>query len=192
MDTVARPTAPPAAAVPPPAPAGPASPPRRPAGRPGPRPPAPGASPVAPGTRGGAGAGRRGLVGRGLALAATAGAVAYVALSDPGAGRGPWPPCPSRAVLGLDCPACGGLRGTHDLLRGDVVGALDHNLLLPALLAVYAYAAVVAFAPLVGRTVPWLRPPRWAVAGAVVVLVTFSVLRNLPAPPLQFLGSSES
>lgn len=136
--------------------------------------------------------GRRGLGGRAVALAGALGAVAYVGLSDPGAGRGPWPPCPSRAVLGLDCPACGGLRGTHDLLRGDVVGALDHNLLLPALLAVYAYAAVVAFAPLAGRTMPWLRPPRWAVVGAAVVLVSFTVLRNLPTPALEFLGSSAS
>jgi hypothetical protein len=95
-------------------------------------------------------------------------------------------------LLGIDCPACGGLRGTHDLLHGDVVGALDHNLLLPLLLALYAYAAVVAFAPLVGRVVRPLHPPRWALVAGAVVLATFTVVRNLPVAGLEFLGSGTS
>ena len=93
---------------------------------------------------------RRQRVGRAAGLAAAAGVTAYVGLVDPSSG-GAYPLCPSRVLLGVDCPACGGLRGTHDLLNGDVVGALDHNLLLPALLAVYA----VAFGL-------WLLPPDWA------------------------------
>jgi hypothetical protein len=125
-------------------------------------------------------------------LAGAVGAVTYVALVDPAGGSGLFPPCPSRMLLGIDCPACGGLRGTHDLLHGDVVGALDHNLLLPLLLAVYVYAAVVAFAPLVGRVVRPLPPPRWALVAVVAVLATFTVLRNLPVAGLEFLGSGIS
>jgi hypothetical protein len=130
--------------------------------------------------------------GRIAALAGAVGALAYVGLVDPGAGAGLFPPCPSRMLLGIDCPACGGLRGTHDLLHGDVVGALDHNLLLPFLLAVYAYAAVVAFAPLVGRVVRPLHPPRWALLAGGAVLAAFTVLRNLPVAGLEFLGSGTS
>ena len=50
-----------------------------------------------------------------------------------------YPPCPSKLLLGVDCPGCGGLRGTHDLLHGDVAGALDHNLLLIPFLAMLGY-----------------------------------------------------
>lgn len=131
-------------------------------------------------------------LGRIAALAAAGGVVAYVGLVDPGSGAGVYPPCPSRTILGLDCPACGGLRGTHDLLHGDVVGALDHNLLLPLLLALYAYGAFLAIAPLFGRHVPPLQPPRWLVIGGVVVLGAFMVLRNLPGAGLEFLDSGTS
>ena len=65
----------------------------------------------------------RDTVGRLAGLAAAVGAVAYVGLADPGSGVHPYPACPSRLLLGLDCPACGGLRGTHDLLHGDRMSA---------------------------------------------------------------------
>lgn len=98
--------------------------------------------------------------------------------------------CPLRALTGLDCPFCGGLRGTYALMHGDIATALDHNLLLPLFLGV----AVV----LAGRA--WLRAvrpsgnaertpdPSRSVAGAPVALwwalaaitALFFVMRNLP------------
>jgi hypothetical protein len=105
--------------------------------------------------------------------------LAYVALVDPARG-GLYPRCPSRLVLGLDCPLCGGLRGTHDLLHGDLAGALDHNLLLPAYLVAAAVIGVCYLLPLTGRPVPRVRLPRWALIGAAAVVVSFTVARNLP------------
>ncbi len=151
----------------------------------------PGGAAAPPGD-GGSDGSARSRVGRLAALAGAVGAVAYVGLADPGTGTSLFPPCPSRVFLGLDCPACGGLRGTHDLLHGDVVAALDHNLLLPVLLALYAYAAVIYFAPLVGRAVRPLRPPRWAIVAGAVAFAAFAVLRNLPVAGLEFLGSGTS
>ena len=121
-------------------------------------------------------------------LAAALGATAYVGLVDPSEG-GAFPLCPSRVVLGLDCPACGGLRGIHDLLHGDVVSALDHNLLLPVLLAVFGVAFALWLRPLVGRPARPVRLPRWVVVAGTVVAVTFAVLRNLPVAGLEFLAS---
>lgn len=121
-------------------------------------------------------------------LAAAAAATGYVALVDPGEG-GVFPLCPSQALLGLDCPACGGLRGTHDLLRGDVVAALDHNLLLPVLLAGLAVGFALWLRPLVGRPAPPVRLPRGLVTAAIVVAVVFAVLRNLPVAGLDYLAS---
>jgi hypothetical protein len=123
------------------------------------------------------------------ALGAAAGATALVALVDP-QGGGPYPLCPSRLLFGVDCPGCGGLRGTHDLLHGQVVDALDHNLLLPFVLAFMAFALGRWLLPLVGRPARPLHPPRWAVVAALVVVVAFTVLRNLPVPALAWLDSS--
>ena len=106
--------------------------------------------------------------------------LAYVALVDPARG-GLYPRCPSRLLLGLDCPFCGGLRGTHDLLHGDLAGALDHNLLLPAYLVAAAVIGVCYLLPLTGRPVPRVRLPRWALIGAAAVVVSFTVARNRPA-----------
>src|SRR5690606_38750821 len=111
------------------------------------------------------------LWGRLAGVAAALGATAYVGLVDPSDG-GAYPLCPSRFVLGLDCPACGGLRGTHDLLNGDVVGALDHNLLLPALLTVFGVAFALWLRPLVGRPARPVRLPRWVVVAGTVVAVS--------------------
>jgi Protein of unknown function (DUF2752) len=121
-------------------------------------------------------------------LAAVAGATAYVGLVDP-SGRGVYPLCPSRVLFGVDCPACGGLRGAHDLLRGQVGQALDHNLLLPGFLAVLGVALALWLLPLVGRPARTLRLPRWATVGAVALVGAFTVARNLPLAPLEFLGS---
>jgi hypothetical protein len=117
------------------------------------------------------------------------GALAYVAANDPSAAGRIYPPCPSQLVLGLDCPGCGGLRGTHALVHGDVLAALDHNVLLPFLLAACAYAAALVVAPLFGRRVRALRPPRWAAVAIAVALVAFTVLRNLPVAGLEWMAS---
>jgi hypothetical protein len=122
-------------------------------------------------------------------LAAVAGATAYVGLVDP-SGRGVYPLCPSRLLFGVDCPACGGLRGTHDLLRGHVGQALDHNLLLPGFLAVLGVALALWLLPVVGRPAGSLRLPRWATVGAVALVAAFTVARNLPLAALEFLGSA--
>jgi hypothetical protein len=126
--------------------------------------------------------------GRLAGLAAVAGVTAYVGAVDPSAG-GVYPVCPSQALFGLDCPACGGLRGTHELLRGHVATALDHNLLLPLWLGLVAVLIGAWLLPLGGRRVPAVRVPRWLVGAGVAVVVGFTVLRNVPVAGLEFLAS---
>jgi hypothetical protein len=121
-------------------------------------------------------------------LASAAAVTGMVRVVDPARG-GVYPVCPSRLLLGVDCPGCGGLRATHDLLHGHVGQALDHNLLAPAVLVVAAVALGLWLLPLVGRPARTLHPPRWAVVAALVVVVAFTVLRNLPVPALAWLGS---
>lgn len=95
-------------------------------------------------------------------------------------------PCPLRALTGLDCPLCGATRATAALVRGDVVGALDHN------------ALYVLGLPVVGLVVlVWLvrgRLPAWASSDAarwtlLALAVAFAITRNLPIDALSVLGS---
>lgn len=126
--------------------------------------------------------------GRLAALGALTGLTTYVYLLDPDR-HAAYPVCPSRFLLGIDCPACGGLRGTNALLHGRVREALDHNLLLPLLLGAAGLFVALWMLPLVGLPARRLRLPRWAGGLAVGVLVGFAVLRNLPIDALGFLAS---
>lgn len=116
-------------------------------------------------------------------------ALGYLAAFDPEQG-GHYPACPTQALLGVDCPGCGGLRAAHALTRGDVVTAADHNLALFIMvpLAVLAYA-VWAMRSWRGwsREVTYAayrRRNRWLLIG-VIALVVFGVIRNF----VPYLGS---
>ena len=121
-----------------------------------------------------------GRLGRVLTLAGFAAFTGYVFLMDPDKG-GAYPLCPSKVLFGIDCPACGGLRGTNALLHGRIGEALDHNLLLPLLLAAIAVGfGSWTLPPLLGRPAWHVRLPRWLTATLIVVVVAFTVARNLP------------
>ncbi len=98
--------------------------------------------------------------------------------------------CPFKLATGLDCPGCGGTRAAHDLMRGNLVGALDHNVL-----AVLAFPFILwgVFTWLTGafggpKLRTWSPSTRWT-AVAVLVLLVFWVVRNLSYPPFHWLGS---
>jgi hypothetical protein len=124
-----------------------------------------------------------------LTLAGSGAALAYLAVVDPNE-PGHYPLCPTRALFGIDCPGCGLLRGTHELVTGNVAAALDNNLMLvvivPLLAVLWARWAVRSWrgtSPEVtyGR---FRRRNAWIIAGVVAMLV-FGVVRNLTP----YLGS---
>lgn len=105
---------------------------------------------------------------------------------------GHYPTCPTKFLLGVDCPACGTLRGLHDLAHGHVVQALDHNVLLalavPVAVAVWwGWVRTAAGRP--GRSRTW-SVPRWLAVTGVAALVAFTVVRNLDLPGLTWLDSA--
>ena len=119
--------------------------------------------------------------------AAVAACSAFVFVVDPNQ-PGHYPLCPFRALTGLDCPGCGALRGTHDLMHGDVAGALDHNLLLafvlPGLLVAWVLWVRRAWT---GRAIKH-RVPRAAWFVVLALVVAFWIARDVPGMP--FLPSS--
>lgn len=121
-------------------------------------------------------AGRLGAVG----LGAIAGAAIY--LRDPAKGL-PFPPCPFHAVTGLDCPFCGTGRALHQLLHGHVHQAFSLNPLVVALVPV----ALVAGASFFGLL--RIKVPRWLPVASLVVVLAFTVARNLPFGPLHWMSA---
>ena len=113
------------------------------------------------------------------------GALAYVGLVDPHRPGSIFPPCPFKMLTGWDCPACGGLRMTNDLLHGNLPAAVADNVFLLAglpLLAMWSLWRVRR-----GRRV--LTPAFLVVV--VIAATVWTVVRNLPGFPLvpTMLGS---
>ncbi len=72
------------------------------------------------------------MLGPVLATVGSVGALGYLASVNPSE-PGHYPLCPTQALFSVDCPGCGFMRGTHELITGDVPRALDHNVTLVVL-----------------------------------------------------------
>ena len=92
-----------------------------------------------------------------------------------------YPQCFFHRVTSLQCPGCGGLRAVHQLLHGHLLTALHLNSA--------AVLSLPLFAALLWREIAGRRSGlqgrhfvdgRW-VWGFVGMLLTFTLLRNLPA-----------
>jgi hypothetical protein len=118
---------------------------------------------------------RYGAIGSGVLLAS---ALGYVGLVDPHNPHSLYPQCPFKFLTGWNCPLCGGLRMTHDLLHGDLLASINDNVF-----------ALVGIPVLIGWFVIRRRlglPARLTpmVLTVVVASIAWTVLRNLPGFPL--------
>ena len=116
-----------------------------------------------------------GVLGTGALLG---GGLAYVGLGDPHSSDFVFPACPFKLLTGWNCPACGGLRMTHDLLHGDLAAAVVDNVFL--LVGLPALLAWVLVRWRTGR--PIMTMP--AIAVIAVLAITWTVVRNMPGFPL--------
>lgn len=132
---------------------------------------------------------RRRLVAPLATGVAVLGGLGYLAAVDPNT-PGHYPLCPTRALFGLDCPGCGALRGTHDLVTGNLAGALDHNVLLIVFLPLavvlwvrWVMRAWTGRTPAVSRAVVQRRTT--VMITVLVAVLAFGVIRNF----VPYLGS---
>lgn len=117
------------------------------------------------------------IVGLGTG-AVFAGALAYIGIGNPHSSGFLFPACPFHELTGWYCPACGGLRMTHDVLHGDLAAAfVDNAFVLMGLPLLLAWVLVRRRQ---GRTA--LTVPVYAVVLSAVV--AWTVIRNLPGFPL--------
>jgi hypothetical protein len=107
-----------------------------------------------------------------------AGALTYTGIVDPHNRASVFPPCPFKLLTGWNCPACGGLRMTHDLLHANLGAAVVDNVFL-----------LIGLPALLGWVL-WRRhttKPVMTMALVVVAVTTtlaWTVARNLPGFPL--------
>ena len=117
-------------------------------------------------------------------MVAGAGVVAYF---DP-TKAGFLPVCPLYALTGIACPGCGLTRGFHALFHGDVLTALDHNALLPIFVLLFGFGFLSLFYfALRGRPLGLNIFHPIALWVALVLLLVFGVVRNLPWYPFNVL-----
>ncbi|OBI09860.1 hypothetical protein A5714_18855 [Mycobacterium sp. E2462] len=119
----------------------------------------------------------RGYVAAGTTVA-LGGALGYIGLVDPHDTRSVYPQCPFKWLTGWDCPFCGGLRMTYDLLHGHLMASVADNVF--ALIVIPLLAGWVVARR--GRGKPALSAP--ALVAAVIATAAWTVLRNLPGFPL--------
>ncbi len=89
-----------------------------------------------------------------------------------------FPPCPFHALTGLYCPGCGSLRAMHHVLHGDISAALALNPLMVVFLPILCLLLVLRR----WRFHPWFA---WC---ALVVLLAYGILRNIPFWPFDYLA----
>jgi hypothetical protein len=107
-----------------------------------------------------------------------AGALGYVGLVDPHNANSVYPLCPFKWLTGWNCPFCGGLRMTHDLLHGDLAASINDNIFL--LVGIPMLAGWVLIRRRYGKSVL----PMPALLTITAAAMVWTLLRNLPGFPL--------
>lgn len=116
-----------------------------------------------------------GAAGSGVLVA---GAFGYIGLVDPHNTDSVYPLCPFTLLTGWNCPLCGGLRLTHDLLHGDLAASVNDNVFL--LVGIPMLVGWVVLRRRLGQ--PALPTP--ALLTIAVASIVWTVLRNMPGFPL--------
>jgi hypothetical protein len=130
----------------------------------------------------------RSLVAPAAVAAAAAGGCAVIWVANPTVPGGLLPVCPTKALLGIDCPGCGSLRMIYSLLHFDVPAALHYNALglVAVLLLIWAFATWT-YGRAVGRGVRSWQHLRWSAPVALALTVVWFVVRNLGFGPFPAL-----
>ena len=99
-----------------------------------------------------------------------------------------FPQCAFHGISGLHCPGCGAARAIHSMLSGDILGALKNNLFLVILAPAIFWLLILDTAREFWGFKPKLKPaPAALLVLLFVLLVLYTVLRNIPGPPWDFL-----
>ncbi len=123
------------------------------------------------------------------AAALGAAAVAAVLFRYDPAEFGFYPRCVLFVATGIYCPGCGALRAAHQLLHGNLLGALDYNVFFVLALPFLVYWGVAqGVGAATGRTLPSFRLSGRATWLLFAGILAFTLLRNFPYAPFAVLA----
>ena len=109
---------------------------------------------------------------------------AAVWFGDPTTPGGPLPVCPTKALLGIDCPGCGSMRMLYSVMHGDLLGAAKFNALAVVALVLLVFAfATWTYGRVIGRRMWSWQQYRWSALMTMVLVLVWFVVRNLPFAP---------
>lgn len=122
------------------------------------------------------GVGRR-LLGPSLLAMSAVALMGLLLKYDPHRGIPLVPPCPLRALTGIECPGCGGLRASWSLLHGDLASAWESNPMVFVVIPALAVGLVLWLkAAVLNTAVPQL--PRPVVWGILALSAVWVIARN--------------
>jgi hypothetical protein len=101
--------------------------------------------------------------------------------------NGNLPKCLFHQITGLYCPGCGGQRSLHALLHGNILTAMNYNLLFILLLPLIIYFIIVFLSGKKYKSSSFIYNARFSLVIAIVV-VSFWILRNIPVSPFSWLA----
>ncbi len=102
-----------------------------------------------------------------------------------------FPQCPFHKLTGLDCPGCGSQRAIHCLLNGNLIKAMDYNLMLVISLpflfinSVYTLCSFFKHKKIRWRIIDHPLTPKII----LLLVICFWILRNIPIYPLTYLAA---
>lgn len=128
-------------------------------------------------------------LGAPLVVAASATlACAAIWVADPTTPHGPLPVCPTKALLGIDCPGCGSLRMLYSLMHGNVLAAARFNALGLAAVVLLVWAYLVwTYGRATGRHIRGWQHWRWSPMVTLGLVGAWFVVRNIPVAPFNWL-----
>jgi hypothetical protein len=100
-----------------------------------------------------------------------------------------FPKCLLYVSTGIYCPGCGSQRATHALLNGNILTALNHNVLFIVGLGIIGYHLLVtALNKWFGRKIfNYLYHPKVPLI-LLGIVIAFWILRNIPFGPFNWLA----
>lgn len=121
-------------------------------------------------------------------VASTTAACVAIWIGDPTTPHGPLPVCPTKALLGIDCPGCGSLRMLYSLMHGNVIAAVRFNALalVAVVLLVWAFLGWT-YGRVTGRRIRSWQHWRWAPMVTLGLVLAWFVVRNIPFAPFNSL-----
>ena len=128
-----------------------------------------------------------------LVIVLLVGAVIFISQYEPVANKQYYPQCGFKKATGYDCPGCGGLRATHAVTQGNIVGAFRFHPGFMLSLPIVGYLFVLWIRewrrtgemPVPFSQPECNRPLTWI----AILFVSIGIVRNIPVKPFSWLAT---